>query len=97
MSKRETITSLDTLVRVRSTEVERMQTALAKKEATRARYQASVERLTALAEGSGPAGQPAGARALASYLSEARGTNTAGWALVFGAMKDKDVEVSCNK
>ena len=69
MSKRETITSLGTLVRVRSTEVERLQTALAKKEATRARYQASVERLTALAEGSGPSGQPAEARALSPALA----------------------------
>jgi hypothetical protein len=69
MSKRDTITSLDTLVRVRSTEVERLQTAMAKKEATRARYQASVERLTALAEGSGPSGQPAGVRALSPALA----------------------------
>ena len=35
---------------------------------------------------------PAGARALASYLSEALGRNPQEWALVFGAMKDKDVE-----
>lgn len=69
MSKRDTITSLDTLVRVRSTEVDRLQTALAKKEATRARFQTSVERLTALAEGSGPSGQPAGAHALSPALA----------------------------
>jgi len=35
---------------------------------------------------------PAGARALASYLSEALGRNPQEWALVFGAMKDKDIE-----
>jgi dihydrofolate synthase/folylpolyglutamate synthase len=34
---------------------------------------------------------PAGARALASYLSEARGGDSARSTLVFGAMKDKDV------
>ena len=35
---------------------------------------------------------PAGARALASYLSEALGRNPQERALVFGAMKDKDIE-----
>jgi flagellar export protein FliJ len=69
MSARATIDSLDTLVRVRGTEVERLQTSLAKKEATCARYQASVDRLTALAEGSGPSGQPAEARALSPALA----------------------------
>lgn len=58
MSKQNTITSLGTLVRLRSTEVERLQADLAKQEAMRARYQATVERLTDLAIGSGPSAQP---------------------------------------
>jgi flagellar export protein FliJ len=58
MSKRNTIASLGTLVRLRSTEVERLQADLAKQEAMRARYQATVERLTDLAVGSGPSAQP---------------------------------------
>ena len=69
MTGRATIDSLDTLVRVRGTEVERLQTALAKKEATCARYQASVDRLTALAEGSGPSGHTAGMRPLSPALA----------------------------
>jgi flagellar export protein FliJ len=58
MSKQNTIASLGTLVRLRSTEVERLQTDLAKQEAMRARYQATVDRLTDLAVGSGPSAQP---------------------------------------
>jgi flagellar export protein FliJ len=58
MSKQNTITSLGTLVRLRSTEVERLQADLARQEAMRARYQATVERLTDLAVGSGPSAQP---------------------------------------
>jgi flagellar export protein FliJ len=54
MSKQNTISSLGTLVRLRSTEVERLQADLARQEAMRARYQATVERLTDLAVGSGP-------------------------------------------
>jgi flagellar export protein FliJ len=54
MSKQNTIDSLGTLVRLRSIEVERLQADLAKQEAMRARYQATVERLTDLAVGSGP-------------------------------------------
>jgi flagellar export protein FliJ len=54
MSKQNTISSLGTLVRLRSTEVERLQADLARQEAMRARYQATVERLTGLAVGSGP-------------------------------------------
>jgi flagellar export protein FliJ len=56
MKKQDTIQSLGTLVRLRSTEVERLQGEMAKQEAVRARYRNSVERLTALAEGSGPSG-----------------------------------------
>jgi flagellar export protein FliJ len=55
MSKQKnTISSLGTLVQLRSTEVDRLQAELAKQEAMRARYQATVERLTDLAVGSGP-------------------------------------------
>jgi flagellar export protein FliJ len=60
MSKENTIASLGTLVRLRGTEVDRLQADLAKQEATRARYQNSVDRLTALAVGSGASGQSAG-------------------------------------
>ena len=56
MTKQTTIDSLGTLVRLRGTEVERLQADLARQEATRARYQASVARLTDLAVGSGPSG-----------------------------------------
>ncbi|TQK10145.1 flagellar FliJ family protein [Herbaspirillum sp. SJZ107] len=56
MSKLNTIESLGTLVRLRSTEVERLQADLAKQEATRVRFQNSVDRLTDLAVGSGPSG-----------------------------------------
>lgn len=61
MSKQNTISSLGTLVRLRSTEVERLQADLAKQEAMRARYQATVARLTDLAVGSGPSA-PAAAK-----------------------------------
>jgi flagellar export protein FliJ len=61
MSKQKnTIASLGTLVQLRSTEVDRLQADLAKQEAMRARYQATVERLTELAVGSGPSAQPGG-------------------------------------
>ena len=71
MSKENTIRSLDTLVRLRGTEVERLQADMAKQEAVRARYQASVATLVALAEGSGPSGARAavGARALSPVLA----------------------------
>jgi flagellar export protein FliJ len=61
-NKQDTIDSLNTLVRLRSTTVERLQADLAKQEAVRTRYQTSVERLTALAEGCGPSATPAAAR-----------------------------------
>ena len=51
------IPSLGTLVQVRSVEVDRLQADVAKQEATRARYQTSVTRLTQLAESSGPSAQ----------------------------------------
>ncbi|HAV36026.1 MAG TPA: flagellar export protein FliJ [Massilia sp.] len=64
MNRNDAIRSLDTLVQLRSTEVERLQTELARQEATRARYQANLERLHALAEGSGASGRLAPALAL---------------------------------
>jgi flagellar export protein FliJ len=67
--KQDTIASLGTLVRLRSTEVERMQADLAKQETTRARYQASLARLNDLAEGSGPSGQPIQGLALSPALA----------------------------
>jgi flagellar export protein FliJ len=56
MTRRQIIHSLDTLVRVKSSEVEQMQAELAKQEATRARYQSNLARLAELAEGSGASG-----------------------------------------
>jgi len=56
MSKKNTIDSLGTLVRLRSSEVDRLQADLVKQEAVRARYQASLARLTSLAESSGASG-----------------------------------------
>ena len=64
MNRRDTVQSLDTLVRLRSTEVDKLQTELARQEATRARYQASLDRLASLAEGSGASGRLAPALAL---------------------------------
>jgi flagellar export protein FliJ len=64
MSRRDAIRSLDTLVQLRSTEVDKLQTELARQEATRARYQSNVERLTSLAESSGASGRLAPALAL---------------------------------
>ncbi|MEN3275847.1 MAG: hypothetical protein V7631_1637 [Massilia sp.] len=64
MNRRDAIHSLDTLVQLRSTEVDRLQIELARQEATRARYQANLERLNALAEGSGASGKLAPALAL---------------------------------
>ena len=63
------IPSLGTLVRVRSSEVERLQADLAKQEATRARYQNSVARLTQLAESSGPSGQQSHGSTLSPALA----------------------------
>ncbi|KQQ91592.1 flagellar export protein FliJ [Massilia sp. Leaf139] len=57
MNRREQIKSLDTLVHLRSSEVDKLQTELARQEATRARYQANLARLNSLAEGSGASGK----------------------------------------
>jgi flagellar export protein FliJ len=69
MTRQNTINSLGTLVRLRSSEVERLQADMARQEATRARYQNSVERLTELAVGSGASGNPAGDLALSPALA----------------------------
>jgi flagellar export protein FliJ len=64
MKRTDTIQSLGTLVQLRSTEVERLQADLARQEGTRARYRANLDRLAALAEGSGASGALAPALAL---------------------------------
>ena len=64
MKRADQIKSLDTLVDLRSIEVDKLQTELARQEATRARYQANLARLTSLAEGSGASGHLAPALAL---------------------------------
>jgi flagellar export protein FliJ len=64
MNRTDTIDSLGTLVRLRSSEVERLQAELARQEATRARYQANLDRLASLADGSGASGALAPALAL---------------------------------
>jgi flagellar export protein FliJ len=70
MSKKpDTIASLGTLVRLRSSEVDRLQADMAKQESTRTRYQTSVARRTDLAEGSGPSGQPVRGLALSPALA----------------------------
>ena len=56
MTRKNTIRSLDTLVQLRSTQVERLQADLAGQEATRARYQANLERMDTLASSSGASG-----------------------------------------
>src|SRR5688500_11130683 len=57
MSRRDQINSLGTLVQLRSSEVDKLQTELARQEATRARYAANLDRLHSLAEGSGASGR----------------------------------------
>jgi flagellar export protein FliJ len=63
------IASLGLLTRLRETEVERLQADLARQETTKKRYQTSVERLTQLAVGSGPSGQPPAGKALSPLLA----------------------------
>ena len=82
MSKQNTIDSLGTLVRLRSTEVERLQADMAKQEAMRARYQTTVERLTDLAVGSGPSAQAG------SKLSPALAANCGNYKQVVFALAD---------
>jgi flagellar export protein FliJ len=64
MSKQGTIRSLDLLLQVRSSEVDRLQADMAKQEETRRRYVANLDRLSQLAEGSGASGALAPALAL---------------------------------
>lgn len=59
-----TIRSLGLLVQVRTGEVDRLQADMARQEDTRKRYVANLERLHALAEGSGASGALAPALAL---------------------------------
>ncbi len=56
MNKQHMIDSLGTLVRLRSTEVDRLQADMASQEATRTRYQNNLARMDALATGSGATG-----------------------------------------
>jgi flagellar export protein FliJ len=88
MSKQNTIRSLDTLVRLRGTEVERLQADLAKQEAVRARYASSVATLVALAEGSGPSGAPAQGPAGARPLSPALAVNCGDYKQAVFALAD---------
>ncbi len=62
MTRRDQINSLDTLVDLRTIEVDKLQTELARQEATRARYEANLARLTSLAEGSGASGKGSAGR-----------------------------------
>jgi flagellar export protein FliJ len=64
MSRRDQIHSLGTLVQLRSSEVDKLQTELARQEATRARYRANLDRLDSLVEGSGSTGNLSPALAL---------------------------------
>ncbi len=56
MTIKDTIKSLDTLVQLRSTKVERMQAEVAAQQAVSARYRANLARLDGLAQGSGASG-----------------------------------------
>ena len=56
MSDAHTIRNLTTLVGLRSTEVERLQSEMAAQTAVRERYQKNLERLTGLYTDSGPSG-----------------------------------------
>lgn len=57
MKRENTIRSLDTLVQLRSTQVDRLQADLASQEALRVRYQVNLERLDGLADSSGASGK----------------------------------------
>ncbi|WP_313172344.1 flagellar FliJ family protein [Massilia oculi] len=75
MKREHTIRSIGTLVQLRSTQVDRLQADLASQEATRLRYQNNLERLTALAEGSGASGNARGASGATPLLSPALALN----------------------
>jgi flagellar export protein FliJ len=57
MRNEHTIRNLSTLVTLRDNEVEKLQSELAAKENLRDRYQKTLDKLTALYEGSGPTGK----------------------------------------
>ncbi|MFC5509936.1 flagellar export protein FliJ [Massilia jejuensis] len=57
MKRRDQIRSLDTLVNLRSLEVDKLQTELARQEATRARYATNLARMDSLVEHSGASGK----------------------------------------
>jgi flagellar export protein FliJ len=57
MNNQHTIRNLSTLVRLRSNEVEKLQSDLAAKETLRDRYQKALDTLTGLYQGSGPSGK----------------------------------------
>lgn len=75
MNRRDQIHSIDTLVQLRSSEVDKLQTELARQEATRTRYQANLERLTSLAEGSGASGNSTAGNSAAGRLAPALALN----------------------
>ena len=75
MNRRDAIRSLDTLVQLRSTEVDKLQTELARQEATRARYRANLDRLTSLAEGSGASGNSTAGNSVVGRLAPALALN----------------------
>ncbi|MES2258635.1 MAG: flagellar FliJ family protein [Pseudomonadota bacterium] len=56
MTQSHMIRNLSTLVELRTTEVERLQTEMAAKESVRERYQKTLDRLTGLYQGSGASG-----------------------------------------
>lgn len=86
MSKQNTINSLGTLVRLRSTEVDRLQADLARQEAVRTRYQANLARLEQLAEGSGASGDVAAQAA--AVLSPALAVNVGNYKQAVFALAD---------
>ena len=83
MKRRDAIQSLDTLVDLQSTRVDKLQTELARQEATRDRYQANLARLTALAEGSGASGN-----SMAGKLAPALALNCGQYKQAVFAMAD---------
>jgi flagellar export protein FliJ len=75
MKRQSTIRSLGTLVQLKSTHVDRLQADLSSQQATRARYQNNLDRLTALTEGSGASGNACNGSAARPALSPALALN----------------------
>jgi flagellar export protein FliJ len=88
MNRRDAIQSLDTLVELRSIEVDKLQTELARQEATRGRYQANLARLASLAEGSGASGNSMGGNSAAGKLAPALALNCGHYKQAVFAMAD---------